>query len=200
MSSLIIGLTGGIGSGKSTVARLFADKGIVVVDADQCARQIVLPGTPALESIRQHFGDQILLTDGSLDRAALRELIFNNAEEKHWLESLLHPLIFEEIAQQLQSAPSPYAILESPLLVEAGQSAICQRILVVDTTEEQQVKRAMQRDNNSRELIEAIMQSQATREQRLEHANDVVDNTKNTEHLLEQVTTLDQKYRELASG
>lgn len=195
MSKLIIGLTGGIGSGKSTVARLFAAKGIRVVDADQCSRIVVEPGKPALQKIAGHFGETILLDDGALNRPRLRQIIFDNPTEKQWLEALLHPLIFEEIIHQLKSAESPYAVLESPLLIEAGQSAICHRVLAVDVAEEQQIERAMKRDNNSRELIEAILRSQASRQQRLAAAHDIIDNSGADPALLQsQVDRLHEKY------
>jgi len=201
VNKLIIGLTGGIGSGKSTVAKLFSAKGVTVVDADQCSRIVVEPGQPALADIQKRFGKNILLPDGTLDRPQLRKIIFENPSDKKWLEQLLHPLIFAEILQQLEKAPGTYAILESPLLIEAGQSAICERTLVVDVTEEEQIKRAIKRDNNSKELIEAIMKTQACRSDRLAKADDVIDNNNsNLEGLEEQVTHLHQKYLALSKA
>lgn len=199
MSKLVIGLTGGIGSGKSTVAGLFRNLGIAVIDADQCSRLVVEPGRPALQEIAQHFGNNILLADGNLDRKQLRNIIFTNPAEKTWLETLLHPLILDEIRMQLANATSAYAILESPLLVETGQGSLCHRILVVDVTEQQQVERTMQRDNNSRELVSAIMQAQATRAQRLNSAHDVIDNTGQAQYLQQQVERLHRNYLDLAS-
>lgn len=199
MNKLVIGLTGGIGSGKSTIAKLFSAKQIVVVDADQCSRTVVEPGTEALKKIVDHFGPHLLLPDGSLDRACLRHIIFNHPQEKRWLEALLHPLIFQEIIHRLETAPSPYAILESPLLIEAGQSQICHRVLVVDVTEEQQIERAMKRDNNPRALIQAIMASQASRSDRLTKANDVLDNSNaDMEKAQQQVEALHLKYLALS--
>ncbi len=200
MNKLVVGLTGGIGSGKSTVAKLFAKRGITVIDADQCSRLVVEPGRPALESIRAHFGPEILQANGTLDRPKLRKIIFENAGEKQWLEQLLHPIIFEEILRQLKQAPGNYAILESPLLIEAGQNHICQRILVVDIKEEEQVRRAMQRDNNSRELIESIMKTQVSRSDRLSQADDVIDNSdSDTKKLEDQVDLLHKKYLALSA-
>jgi len=194
MDKLVVGLTGGIGSGKSTVANLFAARGIVVVNADHCSRVVVEPGTTALASIANHFGSGILQGDGSLDRAKLRAIIFNNANEKTWLENLLHPLIFDEIRRQLANATSPYAILESPLLVETGQNTLSNRVLVVDVDEEQQIRRTMQRDNNNEALVRAIMQSQASRETRNRHADDIISNTGDLAALEQQVNVLHAKY------
>lgn len=195
----IVGLTGGIGSGKSAAAERFRALGIQVVDADVCARIVVEPGKPALQAIAEHFGSAILQADGSLDRAALRQKIFADAAERQWLEALLHPLIFEEMWSQLQAAQSSYAILESPLLIEAGQRAICQRVLVIDAAEETQLARATVRDKNSVEQVRAIMATQATREQRLAKADDVIGNDGDLAHLHAQVDTLHQQYVALAA-
>lgn len=200
MNKLIVGLTGGIGSGKSTVAKLFSAKGITVVDADQCSRIVVEPGRPALEKICERFGEKILSPEGTLDRPQLRKIIFENVAEKQWLEHLLHPLIFNEIVSQLESAPGSYAMLESPLLIEAGQSALCNRVLVVDACEETQITRAMKRDNNSREMIQAIINTQAKRSERLAKADDVIHNDDEPcEPLPHQVEKLHQAYVSLAS-
>ena len=172
----IVGLTGGIGSGKSAAAERFRALGITVVDADVCARIVVEPNKPALKTIAEHFGSEIIQADGTLDRAALRQKIFADEAERKWLEALLHPLIFEEMWSQLQLAQSPYAVLESPLLIEAGQKAICQRVLVIDAAEETQLARATARDNNSIEQVKAIMAAQATRQQRNAKADDIVNN------------------------
>ena len=200
MSRYIVGLTGGIGSGKSAVAERFRQLGITVVDADVCARIVVEIGKPALQAIAEHFGNEILQADGTLNRAALRQKVFADEAERKWLEALLHPLIFEELWAQLQSAPSPYAILESPLLIEAGQHAICQRTLVVDAPEALQLARAMSRDNNSAEQVKAIMATQATREQRLAKADDVVTNDSDLAHLHQQIDALHQRYLLVANA
>ena len=159
----IVGLTGGIGSGKTAVSDRFSELGIKVVDADVCARIVVEPGKPALRSIVEHFGNDVLNPDGSLDRAKLRQIVFADEPARKWLETQLHPLIFDEMWSQLQSAESPYAILVSPLLIEAGQTALCQRVLVVDVPEDIQLARATARDANSAEQIKAIMATQASR-------------------------------------
>jgi len=200
VSHYIVGLTGGIGSGKSAVAERFRQLGITVVDADVCARIVVEVGKPALQAIAEHFGGEILQADGALNRAALRQKVFADEAERKWLEALLHPLIFEELWTQLQSAQSPYAILESPLLIEAGQHAICQRTLVVDAPEALQLARAMSRDNNSAEQVKAIMATQATREQRLAKADDVVTNDSDLAHLHQQIDALHQRYLLVANA
>lgn len=194
----IVGLTGGIGSGKSAAAERFRALGITVVDADVCARIVVEPNKPALKTIAEHFGSEIIQADGTLDRAALRQKIFADAAERKWLEALLHPLIFEEMWSQLQAAQSPYAILESPLLIEAGQMAICQRVLVIDATEETQLVRATVRDKNSVEQVRAIMATQATREQRLAKADNVIGNDGDLASLHQAVDKLHQHYLSLA--
>lgn len=194
----IVGLTGGIGSGKTAVSDCFASLGIKVVDADVCARTVVDPGQPALTKIAEHFGATILNTDGTLDRAGLRRIVFADENERKWLETLLHPLIFEEMWAQLQSAESPYAMLVSPLLIEAGQKVICQRVLVVDAPEDVQIARTVSRDNNSIEQVKAIMASQADRKTRLAAADDVLVNDGDLASLTESVKKLHQQYLSLA--
>lgn len=195
----IIGITGGIGSGKTAVSDHFEHLGITVVDADLASRAVVELGTPALASIAQHFGEQVLQTDGSLDRAHLRRAIFEDPAQRQWLEALLHPLIRDEIVSGLESAKSPYALLVSPLLIESGQSQLTQRVLVVDVPEELQLSRTTARDNNSEQQVKAIMAAQASRQQRLDAADDVVLNDGTLEHLQAQVETLHQQYLELAT-
>ncbi len=194
----IVGLTGGIGSGKSAAAERFRALGITVVDADVCARIVVEPNKPALKTIAEHFGSEIIQADGTLDRAALRQKIFADEAERKWLEALLHPLIFEEMWSQLQLAQSPYAVLESPLLIEAGQKAICQRVLVIDAAEETQLARATARDNNSIEQVKAIMAAQATRQQRNAKADDIVNNDGDLASLHQAIDKLHQHYLSLA--
>jgi dephospho-CoA kinase len=194
----IVGLTGGIGSGKTAVSDHFSRLGITVVDADVCARVVVEPGKPALQSIARHFGSQVLAADGSLDRARLREVVFADDTARQWLEALLHPLIFEDMWEKLQNADSPYAILVSPLLVESGQKAICQRILVVDVPEEVQLARAVARDANSEEQIKAIMATQASRAVRIASADDVITNDSDLATLHRKVEEVHQKYLALA--
>ena len=196
----VIGVTGGIGSGKSAVTNEFAKLGIDVVDADVASRIVVEPGTPALKQIAAHFGATILLPDHSLDRAALRKIIFNNADEKRWLEQLLHPLIAIEIQRQLNATLSPYAIFVSPLLIEAKQSVFCDRILVVDVPEEIQLHRTVQRDNNDADQVRRIIASQASRAQRLQHADYVIENTGSLKQLRDRVKELHALYLQLAAN
>ncbi|MGD9661451.1 MAG: dephospho-CoA kinase [Porticoccaceae bacterium] len=194
----VVGLTGGIGSGKSAVGNCFRELGINVVDADQMARRVVEPGTPALAAIADHFGEGIVLADGSLNRAALRKRIFADSDAKAWLEQLLHPLIRELTRTELECSQSPYAILESPLLIEMGQNATVNRVLVVDVPEEIQVARACARDDNSETQIRAIIASQIGRQDRLAAADDVIDNTCPLEELPALVAKLHHRYTELS--
>ena len=191
---LIIGLTGGIGSGKSEVSRRFQSLGIVVVDADEVARLVVEPGQAALADIATHFGSHIVSVDGRLNRALLRKIIFSQPEEKRWLEALLHPLINQEIRQQLADATSPYTMLSSPLLLETRQHELVDRILVIDASEALQVARAGSRDGNSSEQIKAIMATQLSREARNSLADDIIHNHGDLLELDEQVNTLHQQY------
>ncbi|GAB2878159.1 dephospho-CoA kinase [Microbulbifer echini] len=195
-----IGLTGGIGSGKSAAAAYFRELGIHVVDADWAARVVVQPGRPALEQIAQHFGASVLLENGTLDRAQLRALVFDNPAERAWLEGLLHPLIREEILLSLARSASPYAILESPLLIESGQHQLVDRICVVDLPESLQLERASARDENHPEQIRKIMAAQLDRQERLAKADDVLDNTADLAALNRQIEALHQKYLLLAAA
>lgn len=194
----VVGVTGGIGSGKTAVTNNFADLGIAIVDADIASRVVVEPGQPALAHIAGHFGPGILQADGRMDRAAMRQLIFSNPAEKQWLEQLLHPLINIEIHRQLDTASSPYAIFVSPLLVEGNHGDLCDRLLVVDVPEEVQLARTMARDDNEAEQVKRIMASQASREQRLARADDVIENAGTLAQLREKVEALHQRYLELA--
>lgn len=200
MAKWTLGITGGIGSGKTAVAQLFIDRGIDVIDADQAARWVVAKGRPALLQIAEHFGADILLADGNLNRAALRQAIFQDQIQRIWLEKLLHPIIRQEIQQFLDSTTSPYNILVSPLLIEAKQYELVNRILVVDTTESLQITRSMQRDNNSIEQIQAIMDTQLARHERLSYADDIIVNDKNIAHLEQQVKQLHQSYLQLSKN
>lgn len=196
----IVGLTGGIGSGKTAVSDRFQAKGITIVDADLCSRVVVEKGRPALQQIAEHFGADILDNNGELDRAALRQHIFANPDDKHWLEKLLHPLIAEELMNQLAQSQSVYTIMVSPLLIESKQNLICDRVLVVDVPEEVQLQRTMQRDTNDAEQVKRIMQSQADRATRLALANDVVENIHGLDYLDTQVEQLHQQYLTLAAA
>lgn len=195
---LKVGLTGGIGSGKTAATEQFQQLGITVVDADVVAREVVVPGSPALAQIAEHFGTQILDASGTLDRAQLRQIIFSNPSEKFWLEALLHPLIRTEILHQLGRAQSPYAILVSPLLFETGQHQLVDRTLLIDAPESLQVARASARDNNSVQSIRNIMANQMPRVQKLAMADDVICNDRDLAALQANVVTQHQKYMELA--
>ena len=196
---LIIGLTGGIGSGKSAVSERFVAVGVKVVDADYASRVVVEKGQPALKKIAEHFGADILLDDGTLNRAALREKIFATQSERKWLESLLHPLINQYIFSELASATTPYAILENPLLFETGQAERCDRVLVVDVSVELQVQRVMARDDNPEAQVRAIIEAQLPREERLKRADDVIVNDKDLAHLDRETKRLHAAYLELAA-
>ncbi len=199
MSRWVVGLTGGIGSGKSAVSDRFVALGIKVVDADVASRVVVEPGQPALAAIAEHFGAQLLTLEGALDRAELRKMVFADETQRRWLEALLHPLINEYIRTELATAQSPYVILAHPLLVETDQTRICDRVLVVDVPEELQVSRTMDRDRNSDEQVRAIMAAQATREDRCAAADDVICNDQDLAHLDAEVQRLHKTYLELAA-
>lgn len=190
----VVGVTGGIGSGKTAVTDRFSELGIEIIDADIAARVVVEPGTEALARIAEHFGEEILQSSGKLDRGALRARIFSNPTEKEWLERLLHPLIGEEIARQLACVKSPYVIFVSPLLFEAGQDALCDRVLVIDVPEEVQLNRTMGRDNNNEAQVRRIIATQSSREQRLQKATDVIDNSRGLEQLDAPIKQLHQQY------
>jgi dephospho-CoA kinase len=197
---LKIGLTGGIGSGKSTVCRLFMDLGVAIVDADVIARQLVEPGQPALSRLVDHFGQQILGTDGSLDRAKLRDLVFSDADKKQRLEDILHPLIYAQIAEEIGRLRGDYCIAAVPLLLETGKTHVVDRVLVVDCSVETQLERVLNRDKLSREQISAIIASQIPRQQRLTLADDVIDNSTAPAQLAEQVKRLHNSYNLLATA
>ncbi|WP_081135458.1 dephospho-CoA kinase [Halomonas sp. BC2] len=197
---MIIGLTGGIGSGKSTVARAFGELGVGWVDADDIAREVVMPGEPALAAIAQRFGQQVLDADGGLNRAALRQIVFSDPEQRRWLESETHPRIRERLQLRLKALAlnSPYVLLVSPLLFESGQDALVQRTLVVDVTEELQRSRTLARDGVSEAQVRAILAAQLSRQERLSRAHDVIDNSGSLEHLQHQVVTLHRRYCTIA--
>lgn len=195
---LVIGLTGGIGSGKSAVTTLFASHGVDIIDADVVARDVVKPGSVGLKEIVSKFGETILLADGTLNRAQLREVVFHDADNKTWLNALLHPLIREAMQRGIQNSTSDYCILAVPLLIENNLTTMVNRVLVVDCTEQQQLERAMHRDGSSEQTIRNIMASQASREERLQAADDVIDNTGSKDSLTEQVTACHIRYLRLA--
>ncbi|EPJ9674107.1 TPA: dephospho-CoA kinase [Citrobacter freundii] len=194
-----VALTGGIGSGKSTVANAFADLGIQIVDADIIARQVVEPGKPALDAIAEHFGPELISADGTLHRRLLRERIFAHPQEKAWLNALLHPLIQQETQRQFQQATSAYVLWVVPLLVENGLYRQANRVLVVDVTLETQLSRTMQRDDVTRAHVEQILAAQASREARLAVADDVIDNNGAPDSIMSDVARLHARYLQLAS-
>lgn len=194
----VLGVTGGIGSGKTAATDEFQKLGIEVVDADIMARVVVEPGKPALLAIQEHFGMAVIQSDGSLDRAALRQKVFNNPNERKWLEALTHPLIRDGIIQRIKNANSDYVILASPLLIESGQYHLVNRTLVIDAPRELQLQRAMSRDTNSEAQINAILDAQLAREERLKFADDVICNDQTLENLRSSVHALHTRYLELA--
>mgnify|MGYP002277826505 CR=1 FL=1 len=197
---LRIGLTGGIGSGKSSAAEIFSELGITVIDADEIAHRLTGPGQPVLRAITRHFGENILNNDGSLNRQALRELVFSDNGKRRELEDIMHPVILAEMKKQTAALEDPYCILMIPLLIETAQQATVDRILVVDCPEDRQIQRVLQRDDMTEKQARSILDTQATREKRLEMADDVLyNNTDNKETLKEQVCQLHRKYLEICS-
>ena len=191
----VVGLTGGIGSGKSTVGQLFATHGIQCVDTDAISRELTAPGGQAMAAICQHFGAHMLDSQGALDRAAMRQLVFSNAAARHQLEAILHPLIRAEAERRLALAPPPYAILEVPLLVESPQlQARSQRILVVDCSPEQQRQRVVARSGLSAAEADRIIAAQASRQDRLAIASDVISNDGSLAQLTRAVAALHHFY------
>jgi len=195
-----VALTGGIGSGKSTVANAFAHLGVDIIDADIIARQVVEPGQPALIALHEKFGDTILLPTGALNRAELRHIIFNSSANKLWVNNLLHPLIHAETQRQLALARSAWCLWVVPLLVENHLQHLADRVLVVDVDRETQLRRTMARDNISREQAENILAAQATREARLAVADDIIDNSASPEAVITHVAELNQRYLALATA
>lgn len=202
MSQFVVGLTGGVAAGKSEVSRRFEALGIVVADADVAARAVVAPGSDGLGRIVAHFGSGILLADGQLDRAGLRERIFASAQERQALEAITHPAIRELLRRTCEEAASPYAIAAIPLLTEAGgrqRYPWLDRILVVDAPVAVQHARLMQRDGTTADLADRMIAAQASREERLALADDVVVNDGHPEQLQAEVERLDAVYRRLAA-
>ena len=193
-----VGITGGIGTGKSTVTDAFAGLGIKIVDTDELARKAVALGSPALAKIAIHFGDSILLDDGNLNRAKLRNIVFVNPQEKQWLESVIHPTVRTQTETELNSARSPYAILSSPLLIETDNLSMVNRVVVIDVPEELQVQRAASRDRAKTQQIRNIMSNQIPRAKRLEYADDIIDNSGSVANTLEQVEHLHESYLKFA--
>lgn len=193
-----VGLTGGIGSGKSTVARLFARLGVEVFDADAAAREVVEPPSAALDAIRERHGPEILTATGMLDRPRLRRLVFDDSAERKWLEDLLHPLIGERLRRQITASKSAYHLLVSPLLLETSQRQFVDRVLVVDVSRDTQLRRSLLRDSGDRATIEAIINAQIRRDQRLAAADDIIDNEAVEDALPARVQSLHRLYLKLA--
>ncbi|MBN9229266.1 MAG: dephospho-CoA kinase [Legionella sp.] len=193
-----IGLTGLIASGKSTVAELFRQRGVTVINADQIARELTSTKSTTLKKIAEHFGNHILTTTGELNRRALREIIFTEPQERIWLEQLTHPLIRQEIQLQVESATSDYCVVEIPLLVNNTQYPYLNRILLIEAPPEQMISRLMQRDRTTREQALAIINAQPPLEIRRKFAHDFIMNDQNVAALDVQVAKLDHMYRQYA--
>ena len=196
----VVGLTGGIGSGKSAATAYFEKLGIDIVDADEVARDVVAPGSEGLKEIVNRFGNSILLEDGNLNRAALREKVFSDINEKNWLNNLLHPLIRSRMQHLIGESTSPYCILSVPLLVENKLTEMCNYVVVVDCPETMQLERALKRDGSTEKTIRNIMASQATRNERIEAADTVLDNSTTLSALSAQITDLHNTLLALSSG
>ena len=192
--ALIVGVTGGIGSGKTAVTRCFEQRGITVVDADLVSRIVVEPDRPALTAIAEHFGADIIQANGTLDRTVLRARIFADATERRWLERLTHPLIGREILDQISASRSPYTILSSPLLLDTTQQALVDCVVVVDVPEMLQLQRTMQRDKNDEAQVKRIMAAQMGRQDRLARADFVIENTGSLEELDSTVDSLHRDF------
>ena len=197
---LVVGLTGGIGSGKSAASAQFEALGRPIIDADIIAREVVEPGESALTKIVEQFGPAILSEDGTLDRAHLRETVFSDTKSREWLEQLLHPVIRHRIMDKIESyqGMAPFVILASPLLLETDQHKMVDHIVVIDLPEELQVQRAASRDGNNEEQIKRIMAAQLSRQTRLDLADTVLENSSTLDNLINQIKLLDLKLRELA--
>ena len=196
----VVAITGGIGSGKTTIANQFAELGIDVVDADVIAREVVEPGTPALAAIADHFGPDVITPDGQLDRRRLREQVFSDPSAKAWLNALLHPLIRSEMQRQCAAARSPYCLLVVPLLVENKLTGLANRVVVVDVDEATQIERTCRRDGVTAEQAKAIIAAQASRSERLAAADDVIENGNGSEMAIKaRILTLHETYLAFAS-
>jgi len=198
--ALVIGLTGGVASGKSTVERAFRDLDVPVIDADQVAREVVQPGEPTLEAIVARFGVSILQSDGTLDRRALRALVFADEDARRALEAITHPAIRERLQQWRDGLSAPYGVLSAAILVEAGLNALCDRVLVVDASRATQRQRLMARDGIDAALAERMLAAQADRQTRLDAADDVIVNEEGMEALPDWVASCHAFYLRLARG
>ena len=193
-TTLRIGLTGGIASGKTMVADFFSDLGVAVIDTDIIARQVIEPGTAALGEIRATFGDEIIHDDGSLNRKAMREIVFADTNKREQLEAIVHPRIREETLRQMDAVSEPYMIIVVPLLVESPMSELMDRVLVVDCSEDTQLERLLLRDGENEVTARRIISAQASREDRLAIADDVIDNNGDPGKAREQARKLHESY------
>jgi dephospho-CoA kinase len=198
---LRVGLTGGIGSGKSTVAGYFAELGVDILDADVIARELLQIDAPAYKPVIEFFGDKILSASGEIDRKKLRQIIFEDSQAKQGLEKIIHPLVFEKILEKIKTLKSPYCIIVIPLLIETGiRNDFLDRICVVDAEESWQIKWASARDNTSAEDIIKIMKKQSSREERLRQADDIIYNNKDLQWLQSQVKNLHHQYLQISAS
>ena len=198
--SLCIGLTGGVASGKSTVAAEFEKLQVPVIDADQVARDVVATGSPGLEAVIAHFGSEFRTTEGTLDRTRMREHVFAHPEERKTLEEILHPLIRARLREWREQLTAPYGIMMVPILIEGGFDHLCERILVVDVPEELQIERVRARDGSSLETARNILRAQASREERLLRADDIILNTGSPDDLVQKVADLHARFLKLAES
>ncbi len=195
-----VGLTGGIGCGKSSAAKIFAEHGAAVIDTDEIAHRLTAPGEPGLLAVKQAFGEAFLLPDGGLDRARMRRLVFSDRRAKARLEAILHPLIKERVKEALAACQAPYALVVVPLLLETGSyRELIRRVLVVDCEEAQQIERTVARSGLARDEVRAIMAHQISRGERLRQADDVLSNSGKTAELQRQVALLHDEYLRLAA-
>ncbi|MBX3617531.1 dephospho-CoA kinase [Nitrosomonas sp.] len=193
--TFVVGLTGGIGCGKSSASQFFSDLGINVIDTDVIARQLTQPGGQAIDQIRKTFGDTFLAGNGSLDREKMRNLVFSNSDSKEELEKILHPLILNEVVRLVKKARSPYVVVVVPLLLELKDyDDLIDRVLVIDCEEQQQILRTMMRSQLSEQFVRAVMATQITREDRLQRADDIIFNNQDIAYLKMQITRMHNKY------
>lgn len=196
-----VGLTGGIASGKSTVSNLFSEHGVPVIDTDVISRQLLQPGESAYRQVCDRFGDKILAADGKIDRAALRRIVFSDPQQKKWLETMLHPLIYQRSHDAIvRHSTADYVLLVVPLLFETNFQSLVDRILVVDCPAEQQIQRLMKRDNIDEQLARSMLAQQLSNEQRIARAHDIIDNRGDNADLRTQVDALHRAYLSMAAN